>query len=284
MRIDIHSHIWDDEIHNFETEERPDGGVDRLIEDMDEAKLDKVVLLAMDVTLFGQRLKPYYMYNNYVSRLVNEYPDRFIGFAGIDPRRGDEAVKELDRCINELGLTGIKLWPLAGFYPDDPAYYPFYERAQEYKTPILCHVGVGPSYSYMKYCRPAFVDRVAVDFPELKFILPHGGMPWVDEAAYVAMKNPNVYLDLSAWQMHIDEYDAYLVRMVGRLIRICGSDKILWGTDWPLFNHVISTKDWWEKVDSLETSDLMKRLGVPEITSEDKRKILGDNAAKILNL
>jgi predicted TIM-barrel fold metal-dependent hydrolase len=109
-------------------------------------------------------------------------------------------------------------------------------------------------------------------------------MPWVDEAAYVAMKNSNVYLDLSAWQMHIDEYDAYLVRMVGRLIRMCGSDKIMWGTDWPLFNHVISTKDWWEKVDSLETSDLMKRLGVPEITSEDKRKILGDNAAKILSL
>jgi len=45
MRIDIHSHIWDDEIHNFEMGERPDGGVDRLIEDMDEAKLDKVVLI-----------------------------------------------------------------------------------------------------------------------------------------------------------------------------------------------------------------------------------------------
>ena len=98
------------------------------------------------------------------------------------------------------------------------------------------------------------------------------------------MKNPNVFLDLSAWQVHIDEFDANLVRMVGFLIRICGSDKILLGTDWPLFNHVISTKDWCEKIDSLETSELMRQLGTPEISVEDKRKILGDNAAKILNL
>ena len=78
MRIDIHSHIWDKEIHNFETGERPDGGVDKLIKDMDEAQLDKVVLLAMDATILGSRLKPFYKYNDYVSRLVNEHPDRFI--------------------------------------------------------------------------------------------------------------------------------------------------------------------------------------------------------------
>jgi predicted TIM-barrel fold metal-dependent hydrolase len=47
---------------------------------------------------------------------------------------------------------------------------------------------------------------------------------------------------------------------------------------------VISTKDWWGKINSLETSDLMKQLGIPKITPEDKRKILGENAAKILNL
>jgi hypothetical protein len=58
----------------------------------------------------------------------------------------------------------------------------------------------GPGESYLKTCRPAYVDKPAVDFRELNFILAHVGTPWVDEALAVALKNRNVYVDISAWQ------------------------------------------------------------------------------------
>ena len=64
-------------------------------------------------------------YNNYVADILKEYPDKFIGFAGIDPRRGKEAIMELERCVENLGFSGVKFWTLTGFYPDDKNFYLF---------------------------------------------------------------------------------------------------------------------------------------------------------------
>ena len=165
MIIDAHCHIWDETIISgtfgklidagakkmglSDPSLLYDGSVERLIREMEEAGIDKTVLLALDGHFAFTANLTYKDYNDYVANIMNEYPDKFIGFAGIDPRRGKEAIQELERCVEELGLKGLKLWPLTGFYPDDLNFYPFYKRVQELEIPVLMHTGSGPPGTYI---------------------------------------------------------------------------------------------------------------------------------------
>jgi len=236
---------------------------------MEEAGIDKTVLLALDGHIAFTANLTYKDYNDYVANIINEYPDKFIGFAGIDPRRGKEAIQELERCV-ELGLKGLKLWPLTGFYPDDLKFYPFYKRVQELELPVLMHTGSGPPNTYIKYCQPIYVDKVAIDFPDMKIIMAHMGDPFTNQAISVASKNFNVYLDISAWEPVLKRVPAAFIQ--------------LFGSDWPLFVSIFSLKDWVKGIRKLKMPPALKLMGLTDFTEEDKDKILGLNAAKVLGL
>ena len=297
--IDAHCHIWDKDLmsdelikiiydicklYNFNPDDLVNGTADRLIKEMDEAGIDKTVLLGLDYDFLFRGKVSYKFYNDYVANIIKEHPDRFIGLAGIDPRRGKEAIQELDRCIEELGLKGVKITPLTGFYPDDLQYYPFYERVDELGVIILCHTGEGPPGTYLKYCNPIYVDKVAVDFPNIKIIMAHIGSPWTSEAISVATKNFNVYIDISAWEpvLKLAPFAFFQTLIEAKLT--CGIDKILFGTDWPLFTSMVSLKEWVETIKKMKLPPPMKLMGLPEFTEEEKNKILGENAAKVLGL
>lgn len=306
MIIDIHCHMHGDEVlseygkqtmtqmaaHGFpgiQNMTRDGTMSDTLLHDMDNANVDRTVILAQDVEVWFQRVGenfygPIAPYNDYIAHLMTKYPDRFIGFAGIDPRRGRVAISELERCVNELGLKGVKMTPLTGFYPDDPQFYPFYECVEELGVPILYHTGHGPVGTYLKYCRPANVNTVATDFPKITFILAHLSFPWVDEALAAARCTPNIYLDISAWESRYLASPTHLIRALGMAKITCGIEKILFGSDWPLIPPNLSLKDWVDAVNGLRTPDILKQLGIPEITEHDKQLILGDTAAKILGI
>jgi predicted TIM-barrel fold metal-dependent hydrolase len=262
-----------------------------LIEHMNESKIDKAVLLGLDSIDFPM-FKGYKEYNNYLASVVDRYQDRFIGFLAIDPRRGQDAIEEVDRCV-ELGFKGIKIAPLICNF-DDPSFYPFYEKVREHKLPILFHSGATESPTYMKHYKPIIYDTVASDFPEITIILAHLGKPWVDEAIRAARKNRNLYLDLSAWDDLYLARPMYLVETIAKAKCFCGLDKIMFGSDWPVqlggassFHGVsehMTFKEWIDVIKNLKTPEILKQLDYPEITEEDKRMILGENAAKILNL
>lgn len=203
--------------------------------------------------------------------ILKEYPDRFIGFAGIDPRRGKGAIKELERCVEELGFGGVKLWPLTGFYPDDPEFYPFYERVEDLGVPILCHTGMGPPKTYLKYNRPEHIDKIAVDFPKIKFQIAHIGNPWTSEAIAVAAKNPNVYLDISMWEVHFKMAPFAMFQTLVEAKMACGTEKILFGSDWPLFAPILSLKEWVDGIKTMELPPPLQMMGLPEFTEEEKK-------------
>ena len=80
--------------------------------------------------------------NDYVASIVAEFPGQFIGFATVDPWKGDAAVTELGRSVEELGLKGLKLHPMhQAFFPNDTRFYPLYERCSELGVPVLFHTG-----------------------------------------------------------------------------------------------------------------------------------------------
>jgi predicted TIM-barrel fold metal-dependent hydrolase len=301
MIIDVHCHIWEKNMaagdmgemlrsinahYGYRDPENIfDGSSERILADMDEAGIDKSVLLALDVEFAYRAEMAFTVYNDYVGGLIRKHPDRIIGFAGIDPRRGKAAVVELERCVEGMGFRGVKLWPVTGFYPDDEAFYPFYQRAEQLGAVILCHTGSGPPPTYLKFNRPVYLDKVAVDFPGIKIIVAHVGHPWVEEALAVAYKNPNVYVDISAWQMAFSKVPVALSQCLA-MAKVAHGDvgKILFGSDWPLFTEVMSQKEWVETIRSLQHPAPLQLMGLPEITEQDKQMILGGNAAQVLGL
>ena len=301
MIIDAHCHIWDPSmvvgdmeamLHSINTRFASrdpqnifDGSPERLLSNMDDAGIDKSVVVALDAEFAYRAEMGFAAYNDYVGNLIRQHQGRIIGFAGIDPRRGKAATRDLERCVEGMGFRGVKLWPLTGFYPDDEAFYPFYRRAEELGAVVLCHTGSGPPPTYLKFSRPLYVDKVAVDFPGIKIIMAHVGHPWVEEALAVAYKNPNVYVDISGWQLSCRRVPLALAQCLAMAKAMHGGvGKVLFGSDWPLFTEFMSQKEWVETIRSLGHPTPLQIMGLPEITEDDKNAILGENAAGVLGL
>jgi predicted TIM-barrel fold metal-dependent hydrolase len=302
MIVDAHCHIWERDLIKGDMVKLMDsaiqglglkdidnaynGSLERLIADMDEASIEKTVILPLDFEfLYAGGDFSYRDYNDLAGEYLRESPDRLIAFAGVDPRRGATAVAELKRCVEEMGFRGLKLWTITGFVPDDEAYYPLYEEAARLGVTVLVHTGMGPGYSYLKTCRPVYVDKIAVDFREVNLIMAHVGTPWVEEALAVAMKNPNVYVDISAWQKSYSLFPLGLAQVLSTAKLMHGGvQKVLLGTDWPLFTEIYSQKEWIECIREISYPPPLQIMGLPEITLEDKEMILGKNAQSVLGL
>lgn len=178
-------------------------------------------------------------WNDRVAEIVKAHPDRFAcGFASVDPRRGMEAVREVDRAYHELGLRGVVFEP--GFLkvsPTDAVCYPIYAKCVELGVPVGLHTGVNfSSHGSIAYGRPLLADQVACDFPELIIICHHGGWPWPHESVAVAWKHPNVYLEFGAISpRYIASAGGWgdMAHFMDTVLR----GKILFGTDWPMLRY-----------------------------------------------
>lgn len=143
---------------------------------------------------------------------LKKYPDLFIGFAGIDPHKGMEAVYQLDKLVKDDGFSGAAIDPMyARIRSNHERYYPIYAKCCELDIPIIITTGLSPSSPgvTMDSSAPIYIDAVARDFPMLKIILSHGGYPWVSETIGLAIRNSNVYLELSECETQ-PLSDAYL--------------------------------------------------------------------------
>jgi uncharacterized protein len=124
----------------------------------------------------------------------------------------------------------------------DRAYEPIYKLAEKYSVPVVFHTG--DTYSTqgkLKYADPLTIDEVAVDHPNVTFVIAHLGNPWIQSAAEVGYKNPNVYLEASALLIgHLDKLapetvDEYVVKPIAWTFGyIEDPAKLMFGTDWPL--------------------------------------------------
>lgn len=176
---------------------------DEVFREMDYAGVDKAVLLPLDLTTTEGGCV---VTNEQVKSIVDAHPDRFIGFASVDPRRGD-ALSVLDFAFGSLKLKGLKLNPAKQhFSPTDSFMKPIYEKCIEYNKPILFHSGLSwEPNALTEYAHPLKFEQVAIDYPELRFCLAHFGWPFVRETAMLMIKYPNVYADTSVLYMDSPE-------------------------------------------------------------------------------
>lgn len=160
---------------------------------------------------------------------VQRHPGRILGQYHADPRNIMHAVREIRRHAREYGFVGVRVEPfLYDRPPTHPSYYPLYAACVEEDLTLQTQVGhTGPLYP-SDTGRPLYIDRVALDFPELRIVCGHIGWPWTEEMIAVAWKHRNVYVDTSA---HLPKH--YPERFVNFMTKF-GKDKCLFASDFPL--------------------------------------------------
>lgn len=174
----------------------------------------------------------------------------------------------LDRAESHLQqeqCCGIKLYPGYSKIPlSHPLYEPIYDLAARYDKPVAVHMGLtANAQAHLKYCHPLALDEIAADHSRTRFVMCHFGNPFLESAAAVMQKNPNVAADLSGLlegRVHLDQFfqeqAGYVFLLKTWLAAISGWDRILFGTDWPIVNlgeyiefiQRIVPENQWEKV------------------------------------
>jgi predicted TIM-barrel fold metal-dependent hydrolase len=213
--------------------------------------------------------------NNTTAEFVRAHPDKLLGFLGVHPHAPD-ALEEIERATQDLGLVGIKLGPnYQNFDPLGPEAFEVYARAQELKLPILFHQGTSPvRFADLDYAHPRHMDRIATAFPDLKVVMAHVGHPWQIDCIVVIRKHPNVYTDISAnfyrpWSYYNE------LRLATEWAVL---DKLLLGSDFP-----VATPQ--ETIDSLSTvNDIIQGTNLPPVPLDELEKIIERNSLELLGL
>ena len=171
--------------------------------------------------------------NDWIARYVKGHEDRLVSVGSVHPRHAADAGKETRRLFEDLGIRMIKIHPphqlfAANAYRDGLAGLgEVYAEAERAGRPVMIHTGTSifPG-ARNRFADPMAVDDVAVDYPRLKLILAHAGRPlYMETAAFLARRHPNLYLDLSGIP------PKKLLEYLPRLEDL--ADKCLWGTDYP---------------------------------------------------
>jgi predicted TIM-barrel fold metal-dependent hydrolase len=229
------------------------------LEYMADARVDQALL--MQATYYG-------LLNDYVSSAVNQWPDRFVGVACLDPY-AKYRQKILAHCVEDLGLRAVKFemsedYGLTGIHPDlrlnAPELESFFSQLEGYGIPFI----IDPGWSYEKGNRPGDLREVINAHPRLVTVVCHLGQPThsvikavtdrasadpttleaadfaVDDDSLTAWLSlaefPNVYYDLSIVHLFA-EYEEYPYTAAQAYVRYArarvGADRLMWASDVP---------------------------------------------------
>ena len=208
---------------------------------MDRAGIERSLLIAVragDLAMRGSFEIPYLQ----VKQWCDKYPDRFSGLAGVDPYRGMHGLRDLEQAVSEYGFVGAHLYPhWFKLAPNAALYYPYYAKCCELDVPIMMQVGQNLIYQkdvrLPSVAKPILLDQIAIDFPELKLIGIHVGVPWTDEMIAMAWKHANVYIGVDAYAPR------YLPPSLVHYMNSYGASKVMFGTDWPVIDPERAVKE-----------------------------------------
>jgi len=206
--------------------------------------------------------------NSYIMETVSRYPRRLVGFCTIQPKAGEAAVAEIERCARGgIGGVGEMRPDMQGFdLGDEATMRPVVEAAQRHGMLLLTHSSepVGHVYPGKGSITPDILYRFICHFPEIPIVCAHwgGGLPFYALMPEVGQALANVLFDTAATPFL---YRPHIFRHVAEIV---GIDKILFGSDYPL----------------LSPSRVMSQLRSVGLGEEAESSILGGNARRILGL
>ena len=259
--FDIHVHIFPEKIaakavqgigtfyEGFPME--CDGRLDTAIREMDAAGITRCAAHSVATT-------PHQVHsiNEFVMAAARQYPERILPFAALHP--GLENAPGTAQALKVLGFRGVKLHPeIQGFNIDDPKVLDMLAPL-EGVLPVLVHCG---DYRYDNSC-PTRIKHVLREFPKITLICAHlgGWQVWRENARQLA--GADVYVDTSSALFALKKGEAE------QIIRAYGVDRVLYGTDFPM----------WGPVGEVARFDRL------DLTDEEREKILWTNHLKLFGL
>ena len=229
------------------------GTAKNLISQCDSVGIDKCLVTSVATTPHHAQ-----SINTFIASEVNIFPERFIGFGSLHP--DSETLEDDAEHLIELGLKGVKLHPdIQNFKVDDPKVIKIFEICNEKNLPILLHTGD----LRFDNSNPNRVEKILKMFPDLIIIGAHfGGWSVWDTAPQILCKYKNLYVDTCSSFYTLSKERAK------EIIELYGTDRILFGTDFPM----------WKQEEELK---FLFSLG---LSKEELENILYKNLAKILNI
>lgn len=248
--------IWDLHCHLNGVEGRtPEERIARVLEIADRHQVDRLVFF------MGMQFNPdptpdqFRRENDEVMQALSHYHDRALGFAYLNPKYVDESLRELDRCVAEGPLVGVKLW--VAVRCDDPRLDPIVRRAQELDAVIFQHTWLKTTGNLPGESTPMELATLAARHPQAKLVCGHAGGDW--ERGIRAIRSvPNVALGLGGF-----DPTAGLVEMA---VRELGPERPLYGSD----------------VGGRSFASQLAKIYAAEVPESAKQQILGGNLKRLL--
>ena len=263
----------------------PDGTY--TIAEMDRLGIDVMVPMMLDrgIELGDEGEIAFPEMLEHVAGLMQQYPGRLIGFAGVDPRRpgGLELFK---RAVNEWGYGGLKFYAGCGFYPYDPVCYPYYELCQDLGLPVVFHTSPTPAPSVSRYAHPIHISDLHRDFPDLAIVYGHAGHgAWWEETVQLARQGVHGYLELSQWASDARKDMGGFIQKLGHMRDSVGAHHIIWASDFTFGAQNEGAKSpltaWLQTFQNLPA--IAAEHGVT-FTQEEVDLMVGGNAQRLLRL
>lgn len=239
----------------------PDFTPEQLIADMDANNVEKVFLGQLYMFSYLQKKPMVSCHLEQLAKVVKKYPDRFVGMTTYDPNNITQSLRDLEKAVKQYGFKACYVHIFGFDIPlNDRKMYPLFSKCIDLDIPVSMQTGYVLEGMPSDHGRPIYLDRIALDFPELKIIGTHTGYPWCEEMIAMAYKFENVYFGVSA------HFPKYLERNVINYINTRGQNKVIFGTNLIPFKPMLSQ---------------IEELGLRE---DAKKKLLRDNAVKLYKL
>lgn len=294
VTVDVHLHVslkpdhvpdwWAEELYRpfgFEGGKASSWYAEDVIKLMDQAGIDIGIVMGADYrrTTYNPDFPSqheHYIPNDFVSTEAKKFPKRLRGQASVDPLRDPQAaVMELERCVKNLGMISLKLYPTYNhFDPRDERLDALYEKAIELDIPVHFHMGWTPTINApMKYQDPVLLDEVGIKFRKLRVVMAHLGWPWVEQGIAVVAKHPNFYCDMAYWCAFGPDF---LYQAILKLKMLNAINKVIYGSEngcTPTFPAMYRN-----------LNKVAEKLGTAKITDQEQKNIMGETAVKVYKL
>jgi predicted TIM-barrel fold metal-dependent hydrolase len=219
-------------------------------------------------------------------RFAAAHPDRCVFVGGVQPYGRDLsfALESIEHQVRDLGARSIKFYPYQWSCDDEAIAYPLFEKCRDLGVKVLqFHLCLpGDSSHNVEMQRPNGLQAPARDFPDLTFVMHHPMPLYFDETVNIATRFPNIYLLISPLLQASLFKPRMVQKMLGELLQQVGSDKLIYGSEGAMAGNPTR---YIEALLNFEIpDDLRKGYGYPEITREDREKMLGLNLARLFDI
>ncbi|HEX6988916.1 MAG TPA: amidohydrolase family protein [Bacillota bacterium] len=251
----------------------------------DQSDTDMIVAQPLPLTdLFKDGLSDW----RRCAEMARRYPDRAVFWGSVNPLEGRKALEEMEIQVKEYGARAFKLYNVrydsGQPYPwrmDDPKVaFPVFEKALELGVNLIgVHKGVPLGPQPVEHTQAWDMDGAAANFPDINFVIFHVGLPFLDEICWQLVRYPNLYASIAATVNFIRRAPRYFAETIGKLMFWCGgADKIVYGGETPIWHPQWALRAFWEFE---MPEDLVEGYGYPPLDETAKRKILGENLARL---